>query len=110
MTVQCLYSNDEPADVEVQVYSPDAADEAFQTLRTDPSGLASFVPNRAGTWLLVVDDGLGHRVVHEIPVDVDGAPTLPTEPPWSPSFRFLGAVVLVVALAAWVLRGRGRRE
>lgn len=107
MTIQCLYSNGEPADAEVQVYSPDAADEAFQTLRTDPRGLASFVPSGAGTWLLVVDDGLGHRVVHEIPVDADGVPALPKEPPWSPSFRFLGAAVLVIALAAWVLRGRG---
>ena len=110
MTVQCLYSNGEPADAEVEVYSPDAPDEAYQTLRTDPRGLASFVPDGAGTWLLVADDGMGHRVVHEVPVDIDSVPALPTEPSSSPSFRFLGLAVLAVALAAWVLRGRGPRE
>ena len=107
VTVRCLYSNGEPADAEVQVYSPGAADKAYQTLRTDPRGLASFVPDGAGTWLLVVDDGMGHRVVHEVSVDADRVPALPTEPSWSPSFRDLGLAVLVVALAAWALRGRG---
>lgn len=110
VTVRCLYSNGEPADVEVQVYSPDAADKAYQTLRTDPRGLASFVPDGTGTWLLVVDDGMGHRVVHEIPVDVEGVPALPTEPSWPLSFRVLGLAVLAIALAAWILRGRGTRE
>ena len=107
MTVRCLYSNGEPADAEVQVYSPDAAAEAFQTLQTDPRGLVSFVPDSTGTWLVVVDDGVGHRVVHEVPVDGDGAPELSTEPSWSELLRFLGAAALAVLLVVWIRRNRG---
>ncbi len=107
VTVRCLYSSGEPADVEVQIYSPDGKDEAFQTMRTDPRGFASFVPDSTGTWLLVADDGMGHRVVLEIPVDDDGASPAPAGHSWSSLLRYLGAAVLAIVLAAWVLRGRG---
>lgn len=55
----------------VEVYSPDDGEEAHQRGETDVNGLFAFVPDRAGEWRFVVDDGMGHRkeAVFSLPPD-----------------------------------------
>lgn len=43
----------------------------FQQGITDPDGKFSFTPDKAGTWLFQVDDGMGHRKT--IKIEIDGA-------------------------------------
>ena len=105
VVLACAYSNGDRADAEVLVYSPAEPGRIFQRLRTDLRGVASFVPDAAGTWRIVADDGMGHRVEREIEVSEAGA-SLPSrrQPAW------LGAAVVLVALAvpfaAWLARRR----
>ena len=73
--VRCEYSSGEPADAEVLVYSPSEPARIYQRLRTDVRGRASFVPDAAGLWRVVVDDGLGHRTELEVSVDDAGGAT-----------------------------------
>ena len=73
VVVRCLYSSGEPADAEVLVYSPTEPARIYQRLRTDLRGRASFVPDAAGLWRVVADDGLGHRTDVDVSVDAAGA-------------------------------------
>lgn len=46
---------------DVFIYAPGEAEKAFQTGQTDGAGKFAFIPNEAGEWKVVVDDGTGHR-------------------------------------------------
>ena len=108
VVVRCQFSDDGPADAEVLVYSPAEPNRIFQRLRTDLRGRASFVPDAAGLWRVVADDGLGHRT--ELEVRVDEAGSLEGAPDASGFvWRDLATGGLIgCALAAWwLLRRRG---
>ena len=45
----------------MKIYSPADTEEEFQTGRTDANGVFAFVPDTAGEWGFIVDDGMGHR-------------------------------------------------
>lgn len=107
MVVHCRYSGGEPADAEVLVYSPAAPDRVYQRLRTDVRGLASFVPDTDGLWLLVADDGVGHRTHLEISVNEEGV-AIGTSGASTPSLRDLAVFGLLglALLAWWKLRRR----
>jgi nickel transport protein len=46
---------------DVTVYAPGETGDAFQSGKTDPSGRFAFIPDEAGDWRVVVDDGAGHK-------------------------------------------------
>jgi nickel transport protein len=69
---RCTYSTEDPAEgVECVLFAPGSNEEKFQTGETDANGVFSFVPDAAGLWRLVVDDGQGHR--KEVSVSVTEA-------------------------------------
>ena len=72
VVVVCSYSNGDPVDAEVAVYSPVETTRIFQRMRTDVRGFASFVPDAPGAWRVVADDGMGHRTELELTVGDDG--------------------------------------
>ena len=104
VVVACAYTDGDPVDAEVLVYSPAEPGRIFQRLRTDIRGLASFVPDTAGTWRVVVDDGMGHRTELQLAVE-EGAVTEASDgrPSWSVAHLVLAVAVLM--LAGWWIRG-----
>ena len=46
---------------EVFIYAPGESEAAFQTGKLDSTGKFAFIPEREGTWKVVVDDGTGHK-------------------------------------------------
>jgi nickel transport protein len=46
---------------DVFIYAPGEADTVFQSGKTDPSGKFAFIPDKAGEWRVLVDDGTGHK-------------------------------------------------
>lgn len=55
-----------------KVYAPDGADVEFQNGRTDELGRFAFLPDKPGTWTVVVSDNMGHRVSHPVEVTLSG--------------------------------------
>lgn len=104
VVVSCSYSNGEPANTEVLVYSPHEKGRIYQRLRTDIRGLASFVPDSEGRWRIVADDGFGHRTELEVAVQVEGdtvsASSADTSP-WPSMRTMLQILAAIVMLAVW---------
>jgi len=64
--IRAGYSEFEPAahaTVSIQTLE---SEHIFQTGNTDRNGFFAFIPDRAGTWQLIVDDQTGHRKKIEI--------------------------------------------
>ena len=58
----CTHSEDEPViGAECVLFTPAGENKEFQRGYTDTNGVFSFIPDVAGDWKLVVDDGHGHR-------------------------------------------------
>ena len=107
VVVACFYAGGDPADAEVLVYSPAEPGRIFQTQRTDLRGFASFVPDAAGTWRVVADDGMGHRTELEVVIaEGEEAQRVPQGTTWRPVA--LALAVLGLGAAWWGLRNRGR--
>lgn len=71
--VEFAYSTGGTANyAEVKVYAPDNADVEFQNGRTDALGRFAFLPDKAGTWTVVMADGMGHKVSHPVAVTLSG--------------------------------------
>lgn len=99
------YSIGEPmADTDVRVLAPDQT--LWQQGRTDGAGRFSFLPDRAGEWQVIADDGLGHEVPVTLDVSADGiatagqAPTVIRVPPLL-LFGLLLASLAVNAALIW---------
>ena len=60
---------------QVTVRGPLDDEVEFQNGRTDRNGRFAFVPDEAGQWKVVVEDGLGHRVSALCPVEASGSET-----------------------------------
>ena len=68
--VGCYYSSGAPmAYAKVLVYAPDETEIEHQNGRTDRLGSFAFLPDRPGTWRMIVSDGQGHRMAAEVNVD-----------------------------------------
>ncbi len=72
VTVQCSYSNGDPAAAEVLVHSPADATRFYAVIQTDELGRVSFQPDSPGAWRVVADDGIGHRAKLAFRIDEDG--------------------------------------
>jgi nickel transport protein len=46
---------------DVFIYAPGEMETVFQSGKTDPYGNFAFIPDKAGEWRVVVDDGTGHK-------------------------------------------------
>ncbi len=56
------YSANQPLKwADIKIYSPDNAEEPYQTGKTGQAGYFAFIPNRAGDWKVIIDDLQGHR-------------------------------------------------
>lgn len=60
----------EIGNVNIRVFSPDS-DEPYQEGKTDVHGKFGFGPDRAGTWKVIADDGMGHRETLDILLSED---------------------------------------
>lgn len=71
--VRFAYSDDRGAEfASVRVIGADGKE--FQNGRTDARGCFAFAPDAAGTWRIIVADGMGHKVDHPVEVADPGAP------------------------------------
>lgn len=62
VVVRSTYSGTEPMSyAAVLVFSPSNSKIEYQNGRSDAAGMFAFVPDRAGEWRFVIDDGMGHR-------------------------------------------------
>lgn len=61
-------TGDIPAYVQVEVFAPGEADVEFQNGRTDALGRFTFTPDKPGVWAVVMSDGMGHQLRHEVTV------------------------------------------
>lgn len=70
--LHCTYDSGTAASgAGVQVFGPAETEEPYQVSQTDRSGAFAFVAREAGSWHVVVDDGMGHR--EEVLVLVEGS-------------------------------------
>lgn len=72
-------TGDIPAYVQVEVYGPGETEVEFQNGRTDALGRFAFTPDRPGVWTLVMGDGMGHQLRHEVTVPETLFAATPTE-------------------------------
>ena len=103
--VEFAYSTGGTANyAEVKVYAPDSADVEFQNGRTDALGRFAFLPDKAGTWTVVVADGMGHKVSHPVAVTLSGEriAEVPTER-LTPSSKVFPALLGISLLANFFL-------
>lgn len=110
VVLTCRYTSGDPADAEVLVYSPEDAEGIYQRLRTDVRGVAAFVPDAPGQWLVVVDDGLGHREAVDVPVGEAGPAPPETDGDRPLTYRLVAAAALALGLLAWFARRRSQPE
>ncbi len=67
--VKASYEAGDPmADARVMVYAPNSSEVFFLT-KTDKNGIASFSPDRAGLWTLMIRDNTGHGLRVNLNVD-----------------------------------------
>ncbi|MFP4226495.1 MAG: hypothetical protein ACLFRF_07175 [Desulfobacterales bacterium] len=70
IAAEFFYSDKKPMRyAEVLVFSPENDEAEYQNGRTDQNGRFAFYPEMPGNWLVKVNDGMGHAVRAEIPVD-----------------------------------------
>lgn len=92
------------ANADISVYRQGEG-EAFASGTTDPNGLFAFVPDAAGRWTAVVDDGFGHRETLDVEPRLDGSLPPEAEAPVS-RWRDLitGLAILFGATGIWMAR------
>lgn len=75
-------TGDIPAYVQVEVYAPGETEVEFQNGRTDALGRFTFTPDKPGVWTVVMGDGMGHQLRHEVtvPEALFAEATAPTNP------------------------------
>jgi len=92
--VTVVYDDGDPMSyAAVEIKGPDAG-PAFQTGRTDRNGRIMFLPDRTGSWQVVVKDGVGHMVSLDLDVaDIDEAAALSASSSRQSGGRGVGGIV-----------------
>jgi len=68
VTAKAYFSKNAPmAQSGISVYAP-GSEKPFQTGNTDPQGNFVFLPDQAGTWKVVADDGMGHKGTSQVEI------------------------------------------
>lgn len=103
------YDKAQSKDADVDVYPPGESSDPFVSGRTDPNGVFAFVPDQAGAWRVVVDDGRGHRESIDVAVDDLGASQpFAARAERNPVDRALGGVGVIFGLTGLWLWRRSR--
>lgn len=69
VTLEFFYSTGEKMSYcEAKVFSPDDSKFAAVSLRTDEQGRLAFIPDKTGTWRVIVKDNEGHQCETKINV------------------------------------------
>ncbi len=67
--VKATYAGSEPVPfAKIQIYSPAEPGKEHQSANLDQRGYFAFVPAQPGSWKVVVDDELGHKVTLQVAV------------------------------------------
>lgn len=77
-----VYSDGQPAAFAgIEVFAP-GSETPYQSARADAQGGFAFIPASAGTWRVVMNDGMGHRTEVDLPLQhpTDSAPPHTTTP------------------------------
>jgi len=76
-----MYSADEPAKgIMITVFSASDRAKTYQTGQTDPAGKFAFIPDAEGAWMIIADDGHGHKEETEVTVTSGFFHPQPDEP------------------------------
>jgi len=116
LALELSYSSGDPmAYAQVTVRGPLDDEVEFQNGRTDRNGRFAFVPDEAGQWKVVVEDGLGHRVSALCPVEASGSERGPAPSPARkspPASKGLAALlgVSLIANATLIAMVIGKRK
>jgi len=93
--IQSAYAGSEASSyASVEIFDPSGSKTEFQNGRTDAKGFFSFVPDRMGTWKVIVDDEMGHRVETQIDLtDVsDVTLSASSQPLWQKTLTGLSVI------------------
>ena len=110
----CTWSGGGPAaGVPVAIFAPDESEEAWQSGKTDTNGLFAFVPDSAGEWRFVADDGMGHREEKVFPLPPDFGEQVPIavqQPENNDVLPIAGLIALVCLIAILVVISLRRKD
>jgi len=68
VTAKAYFSKNSPmAQSGISIFAP-GSDKPFQTGNTDSNGNFVFLPDQAGTWKVVADDGMGHKGTSQVEI------------------------------------------
>ena len=68
--VRAVYDDGTPVTFsDVSVFAPGAGEKPTLAATTDRNGCFMFRPDANGVWKVMVDDGMGHAIAHEIVFD-----------------------------------------
>ncbi|MCX6594762.1 MAG: hypothetical protein NTV70_00155 [Acidobacteria bacterium] len=101
VVIRAAYAGTEPCPfAPTEVFSPAGPKTEHQNGRTDRTGRFAFLPDQPGTWRVVVDDELGHRVEIQVPV-TEGAnlPLGGAQPVWQKALT--GAALILGLTGGW---------
>lgn len=75
VTIECYYSDGTAmAYADTIVFSPENLKLEHQNGRTDKNGRVAFFPDTPGTWRVIVNDGIGHKIQVQVQVEPGNAP------------------------------------
>ena len=113
VVVRAVYDDesDPAATADVVIYASDE-DDPFVSGVTDRNGVFAFVPEHAGRWVAVVDDGFGHLETLDIDVSEDAAAADGASPSGAASGStwrdlLMGLSVLFGITGIWLWRRSG---
>ena len=72
-------TGDVAAYAEAKLYGPDSADVEFQHGRTGAQGRFAFLPDKPGTWTIVVADNMGNKDSHTVTITLSDGGTVERE-------------------------------
>jgi nickel transport protein len=105
--VTARYSDGTPMSyARVKISAPDGG-PTFQSGRSDRNGRFCFYPDGPGTWTVVVDDEMGHRLSLAVPVDAnaepkpDGAAADSRPPVWMGAAAGIGVIFGLTGIFLW---------
>ena len=110
-TVRFMYSTGEPLMyARISVFDPSGSDVEILQSRTDRNGVFSFVPDEAGPWRVIAEDGMGHLGEARFTAG-EGAGLSASSSGRLPLFAAaaLGISLILNIFAVWYIAGAGRK-
>ncbi len=86
---------------DVRVFAPGINDKPSLTGTTDRNGYFMFRPDTNGTWLVAVDDGMGHAIRQEITWDGPAAAPAPRSERMPKRYGLLTGLATILGVFGW---------